>query len=317
MKSPSRLISSSMMALLFVSYGFTAEGGTEAANPAGVAASPASGAAGAPKNLNSRWGTDKEQVQRRLSTLDTLVEKSSGAKNVAASGIAEAISMRDQARAKRDQARSLLDAGDLKGASERTGEGTALMFEAIRKADGGATHASKNVQDFERRMKSVESLTDALDRVRKEKKAGEESNKISEQVHQMTGEAKALFNKGEVDKGRAILDKAYVTAKVGIEQLRRGDTLVRSLNFASKEEEYHYEVDRNDTHQMLIGMLLNKDGSSPDPRIKQFITNAAELRRQADQQGKAGKFAEAIKTLEDSTMELIKAIRGSGIYIPG
>ena len=38
--------------------------------------------------------------------------------------------------------------------------------------------------------------------------------------------------------------------------MRSGDTLVRSLNFASKEEEYRYEIDRNDTHQMLIKVLV-------------------------------------------------------------
>ncbi|MBF0420421.1 MAG: hypothetical protein HQL78_09685 [Magnetococcales bacterium] len=317
MKSPLRLLGSSMLAILLASYGTHALGGTDEANDSPKATRPqAAGEVGSP-NLKSRWGSDKEQVQRRLVTLDTLVEKSSGAKKVAASGNAEAIALLEQARGKRDQARGLLNSGDLKGASDRMGEGTSLVFEAVRKADGGATHASKNVQDFDRRMKSVEALTDALDRIRKEKKAGGDSAKISEQVHQMTSEARALSSKGEVEKGRVILDKAYVTAKVGIEHLRRGDTLVRSLNFATKEEEYRYELDRNDTHQMLIGMLLNKDGGKPDPMISKFITQAAELRRQADQQGSAGKFAEAIKTLEDSTMELIKAIRGSGIYIPG
>lgn len=309
MNNPSRLLGSSLVALLLVSYSPTAQGGADA--PAGA------GAAGSP-NLNSRWGADKEQVQRRLSTVDTLVEKSSGAQKVVASGVADAISMREQARAKRNQARELLNSGDLKGASDRMTEATGLMFEAIRKADGGATHANKNEQDFERRLKSVDVLTDALDRIRKEKNAGKEAEKTSAVVHQLTSEARKLAGMGEIDKGRKELDKAYVTAKAGIEHLRRGDTLVRSLNFASKEEEYHYEVDRNDTHQMLIGMLLNKDGGTPtDPMIKKFITQAAELRRQADQQGAAGKFAEAIKTLEEATMELIKAIRGSGIYIPG
>ncbi|MBF0133660.1 MAG: hypothetical protein HQL75_13875 [Magnetococcales bacterium] len=317
MKDSLRLLGSSVVALLLVSYGATAQGGADkAVDSGGAAHSQTSGSPGSP-NLNSRWGADEEQVRRRLSTVDTLVEKSSGAKKVAASGVAAAISLLEQARAKRDQARGLLNNGDLKGASDRMGEGTALLFEAVRKADGGATNASKSVQDFDRRMKSVEALMDALDRIRKEKKAGAESAKTSEQVHQMTQEARNLSSKGEVDKGRVILDKAYVTAKVGIEQLRRGDTLVRSLNFATKEEEYHYEVDRNDTHQMLIGMLLNKDGGKPDPMITKFITQAAELRRQANQQGAAGKFAEAIKTLEASTMAYIKAIRGSGIYIPG
>ncbi|HIJ84066.1 MAG: hypothetical protein HW380_1898 [Magnetococcales bacterium] len=312
MNKPSRLLGSSLMALLLVSYTQTAQGETD------KAAAPAAAQSGAgATNLQSRWTLDKDQVQRRLETVDTLVEKSSGAQKVTSSGNAEAAGLRDQARAKRDQARELLNKGDLKGASDRMNEANSIMFTAIRKADGGATKASKNEQDFERRLQSVNVLIDALDRIRKEKKAGKEAEKTSEEIHNLTTEARKMVSQGNTEKGKEMLDKAYVTAKVGIETLRRGDTLVRSLNFASKEEEFHYEVDRNDTHQMLVGMLLNKDGGSPDPMVKKFITQAAELRRQADGEGASGKYAEAIKTLEQSTMELIRAIRGSGIYIPG
>ncbi|MBF0309653.1 MAG: hypothetical protein HQL56_09015 [Magnetococcales bacterium] len=264
----------------------------------------------------SRWGQDREQVERRLQTVNTLVEVSSGAKKVTASGRPEAIATRDQARLLRDQAKGLLDKGDLKGASERLSQATNTMFAAVKEADGGETKHLKQEQDFSRRMESVKVLTDALDRIGKEKGSADASE-ASRQVKSLTGQAQALAGKGDYDNGRTTLDKAYVTAKAGIERLRRGDTLVRSLHFASKEEEYHYEVDRNDTHQMLIGMLLKENGKTSDPMVKNFVTKAADLRRQADQLGGSGKFEEAIRVLEESTAELVRAIRGAGIYIPG
>ena len=50
---------------------------------------------------------------------------------------------------------------------------------------------------------------------------------------------------------------------------------------------------------------------------KSFLDKAAELRKQAEQQASAGDHEAAIKSLEDSTKNLVRAMRGSGVYIPG
>jgi uncharacterized protein YfcZ (UPF0381/DUF406 family) len=113
-----------------------------------------------------------------------------------------------------------------------------------------------------------------------------------------------------------VLDRAYLTARVSIESMRRGDTLVRSLNFASKREEYDYEIDRNDTHAMLIKVLL-ADRKDAAGAMAPFTEKAATLRSEAEAQAKKGDHAAGIKLLEDSTRELVRAIRSGGIYIPG
>ena len=105
-------------------------------------------------------------------------------------------------------------------------------------------------------------------------------------------------------------------AKAGISGLRSGDTLVRSLNFASKEEEYHYEVDRNNTHQMLIKVLL-EDKKAADAMIQTYVTKARELRGRADAAAAAKDYGGAVRLLEESTAELVRAIRNAGVYIPG
>ncbi|MBF0173252.1 MAG: hypothetical protein HQL83_07385 [Magnetococcales bacterium] len=192
-------------------------------------------------------------------------------------------------------------------------EGHFLVTKEKRDGDD----SSYGEQNFEARLKTVDALTIALDRIIKEKNAGKEVQDASSQVHQYMEEARKLVGAGALDQGRNVLDKAYVIVKANIVQLRHGDVLVKILHFASAEEEYIYELDRNDTYRMLIGLLIEEAFDAMDPMIKKLIIQSAELRRQADQQGKAGHFEQAIKTLEDSTMELIKAIRGSGVNIPG
>jgi hypothetical protein len=98
--------------------------------------------------------------------------------------------------------------------------------------------------------------------------------------------------------------------------LRSGDTLVRSLNFASKEEEYHYEIDRNNTHQMLIRILV-EERKAADDAIQRYVGQAQQLRTRAEEAAGRKDFSDAVKLLEDSTAELVRAIRNAGIYIPG
>jgi hypothetical protein len=54
---------------------------------------------------------------------------------------------------------------------------------------------------------------------------------------------------------------------------------------------------------------LRRAGAGPE--------RAAELRRDADAAGKRGDYVYAIRLLEVATRELVRAIRGAGVFIPG
>ena len=131
--------------------------------------------------------------------------------------------------------------------------------------------------------------------------------------------ADALLEQGDPDAARAALDKIYENVKVSLESLRGGDTLVRELNFETPEDEYRYELDRNDTHRMLVQVLLadKLEGSPMRASAEKFIANAKALRSEAEGIAVGGQFEEAIGLLEKSTKELIRAIRSAGVYIPG
>jgi hypothetical protein len=98
--------------------------------------------------------------------------------------------------------------------------------------------------------------------------------------------------------------------------MRRGDTLVRSLKFAHPREEYDYEIDRNDTHRMLIQLLL-AERKDLAPRMQGHVDQAAALRAAAEASAARAEHTQAIQQLEASTRELVRAIRAGGLYIPG
>ncbi len=264
---------------------------------------------------------DKEQLAFNMDSVGKLLESSSAARQIEASQAPEALARRDKARETYKAARAALQAGDLDKASALLTEVRSTFFEAVRLAAPEEVTAKKLENDYRARLESVNALLGAYKRVANEKgSAAKAVNDTVAQIEKSVVEAARLAQGGKYKEGRAELDRAYLVAKAGISSLRSGDTLVRSLKFASKEEEYQYEIDRNDTHQMLIKVLVEeKRAANPalDQQVAAFMAKAKELRTAAE--GAAGRkdHAQAVKLLEDSTAELVRAIRNAGVYIPG
>lgn len=265
---------------------------------------------------NTRAPEDKEQLARRLASIATLIETSSAAKQIDTSANAEALALRDNARDLRQQAEAAYKSGDYPRASSLLDQAAKRLFEGVRLASPEQVNGEKEQRDFDNRMESVKALLAAQQRISAEKGTKAASNTAEAQLR----EAAALAAAGKIDEGRVLLDNVYLTTKQAIEGMREGDTLVRSLHFANKEEEYRYELDRNDTHKMLVKVLLDEKRASNaelERTVQKFLEQAAILRAQAEATATKKDFEGAIKLLEDSTKELVRAIRSAGVYIPG
>jgi hypothetical protein len=284
--------------------------------PAAPAAAPVEGQSVRPP----RAPETKEQIERRLTSVSTLIESSSGAKQVESSGNPQAQAQRAKARELHQQADVAFKKGDLPVASKLLDEAAKTMFDGVRQAAPEQLNGEKKQRDFDNRLESVKALLSAQKRISAEKKLGAKGAETTAKIETQIREAQALAATGKIDEGKAALDKVYVATRSSIETMREGDTLVRSLNFATKEEEYHYEVDRNDTHKMLVKVLLEeKRASNPnlESMVQKYVEQAAVLRTSAEGLASKKDYEGAIKVLEDSTKELVRAIRGAGVYIPG
>lgn len=284
-----------------------------------LAQNAAPAAPAAPESAASRLASakiDKDQLSFNIESVLKLLTTSSAAKQIETSKAPEALSRRDKAVSLQKQAKAALDAGDLSKASSLLTETRAVFFDAVRFAAPEEVRAKKLEADYNSRLESVKALLAAYQRVANEK--GSAARGVKEtvaQIEKSLKDADDLAKVARFQEGRTELDRAYLVAKAGISSLRSGDTLVRSLNFANKEEEYHYEVDRNNTHLMLLKVLV-EERKAGDQMVQTYITKAQELRTQADTSAAKKDYESAIKLLEDSTAELVRAIRNAGIYIP-
>ena len=263
---------------------------------------------------------DREQIERRVQSVGTLIESSSAARQIESSGVSAAREKRDNARLMHREANATLRGGDLAAATKLLDLAAREMMAGARLAKPEQVNGEKARRDFDARLESAQALLAAQQRITQEKSAGREAQDATRSIEQQIAQAQKLAAQERITEARALLDRAYLTARVSIESLRRGDTLVRSLIFTSKREEFDYEIDRNETHRMLINVLLSerKDaGGAMPPAMQAFVDQAAALRKDADAQARRGDHEGAIKTLEASTRELVRAIRAGGIYIPG
>ncbi len=259
---------------------------------------------------------DREALERRLSSVATLIEASSAARQIESSGVAAAREKRDNARLIHREAAATLKAGDAAGATKLLDQAAREMMNGARLAKPEEVQGQKDKRDFDARLDSARALLAAQQRITTEKGNPAEAREATQRIEQSIAQADKLAAAGQWSQARPIVDRAYLTARVSIEQMRRGDTLVRSLTFASKREEYAYEVDRNDTHRMLVNLVL-ADKRDAATMLQPLIDKAAVLRKDADAQAQRGDHEGAIKTIEDSTRELVRAVRAGGIYIPG
>lgn len=258
-------------------------------------------------------------AESRLKFIEKLINTSSGARQIIESDDQNAKKLREEADRLYVLSKKEFDSGDKENGSKLLNRATVTMFKAIKLATPESLGKDKKKNDFYNRKKSVDALHDAFNRIAKHESDKESSNQVSKQVQQLESDAVNLFSAGKDGEARVELDKAYHFIKVSIEALRRGKTLVRSLNFSSKEEEYYYEVDRNDTHKMLIRILLkNKLKSAYTSKmISMYTSSSDDIRKEAEIAAENDNYEEAVKLLEQSTIELVRAIRSAGVYIPG
>jgi len=258
-------------------------------------------------------------VASRLGYVERLLTESSAAKQVDASGNAQALELKAQARDHFDRALRLADGGDPETAESELREAIRLLTEAAHAAHGDAAVSKKQSEDYSQRRDSVVALARAHDRIATEKGLDAMNRELQAEVDAGLQVADGLLQQGEPNEARARLDSTYESVKVSLEKLRGGDTLVRELRFDSKRDEYAYELDRNDTHRMLVQVLLAEkmQASAVRQSADEFIANAEELRVRAESAAARERYEDAIELLEQSTRELIRAIRSAGVYIPG
>jgi hypothetical protein len=259
-------------------------------------------------------------TEQKAKFVGSLVTSSQPSKAIEASGNEQAKKALGIARGLVDQAKKDLADGKYEDADVKLNKAIEMVTAETRNVSEGDVKSGRAKDGYEKRLATVKAMMDAQTRVAKEKSitTGNATSK-REIVTKYMEEAEALAKLGRYEQAIVILDKAYTSVTADVAQMRSGDKLVKELKFDTPQDEYIYEVDRNDSHVMLLKLQLSEKPPMAGyaEQIEQLRREAEDVRKQAEEQGRVKNFSEAIKTMGDSTQRLIRALRMAGAYIPG
>jgi len=261
-----------------------------------------------------------DPLESRVSMVRKLIYESSAARQVQNSDNRVAQDKRAEAIALFEQAAA---GGELETRKAQLNQAVATMYESVglvtHAAGGDAGGEEKGLRDYANRKSSLEALLAAHARIMTEKGTPELHVLLRAEIAEDYDAAESLLAAGRTAEARVRLDRAYATTMMSVEHSRTGETLTRELKFDSPKDEYEYELDRNNTHRMLLTVLLEEKlkDEQVQKRVAGFIAAADGHRSIAIDHASRGDYEKAIDSLELSTRELVKAIRGAGVYIPG
>ena len=265
---------------------------------------------------DNRVPPDPASTKQKAVFVGNLVTKSVSAQRIEQSGDRTAIAALEAARGLVAEARAALDRGDHEGADAKLNEALGLVNAEVRRLSQSEVTGEHDRRMYERRLNDVRIFLAAYERV-----SGAGSGRAASQAREIRtrlDQATAKAASGDLAGATKILDVAYTIARGDIREIRDGDTLVRSLDFATAEEAYEYELGRNASYFELLRFAITENNPSGSvlTGIERNRSQAEDLRAQAAGSARSGDHASGVKQLARSTDQLRQAIRMSGLFIP-
>lgn len=266
----------------------------------------------------ARVPADAATTGQKAQFVENLVTRSVSASRIEQSGDAAALQSLSAARDLVDRARGDLASGAVAEANAKLDEALALVNREVQRLSGAEVRSAHDRDVYERRLKSVRTFLSAYQRVADEGSSRAAAGQAAT-IRDLIGRAEAEAAKGRYAQAIDHLDTAYTVARGDIREIRDGQTLTRSLDFATAEEAYDYELGRNQSHFLLLQFAIAEKAPSGSVvgRIDANRREAEALRATAEAQAAAGDHPAAIDNLNLSTEILLKTIRMSGMFVPG
>ena len=266
----------------------------------------------------SRVPADPATTGQNAEFIENLVTRSVSVNRIEGSGDAAALESLAQARALVNQAKTDLKSGAVEDANQKLDQALALVNTEIRRLSGDEVRGAHEKEMYERRLTAVKTFLSAYERVAEEG-SSRAAAKQAETLRSLMAKANGMAANENYGEAIDVLNDAYMAARGDIREMREGQTLTRSLDFATAEEAYDYELGRNRSHFVLLQFALSEKTPSGSVvgRIEQNRGTADELRIGAEKKAAGGDFPAAIDMLNKSTDLLLKTIRMSGMFVPG
>ena len=262
---------------------------------------------------------DREVRAKKLNSLGELISKSSVSRQIAASSNEAALQQYKQAQSLHEQAIAANNSGKFEESDRLLSQAKKALFEAARLSIPKGANKEKEKSRYDFLKRSIGALLEAFQRISTEKGKGKQAEAIATDTRNLMKQADQQYAAGHGKEGTALLAKAMQGIDGAIKEMRSGDTLTRTLSFSTPKEEYLYEVERNNTHLMLVDAYKGEmaDDENKRNKVEEHLRLSMEFRAKAEEMAAKDRYQDAVREMESSTLNIIRAIRALGVFIPG
>ena len=254
-------------------------------------------------------------LYNKIKLLDWLVNDSPVTKRIENSGDNEAKQQLTRSQEMWEQAVEHNEKGEYELAEGHINEGLKLMTRLSRKVKDEDRIRQARIDLYKQVKDHVDMFIVAFDRVAEEKGDDHVKNMLDrDELDEIMTKAESSYKDGELAMANHLMRQAADLVDNALSDARHKDVLLHELTFESLEEEYAYEVNRNESYVKLIDLLQNKTEPSQASAsyVQKLVEENARLREQADEHAKAGDLEQSIMVLEKGTDKLSRALRVSG-----
>lgn len=254
-------------------------------------------------------------IYNKIKLLDWLVNDSPVSKRIEASGDDEAKQQLQRSREMWEQAVEHNEEGEYELAEGHINQGLVLMTRLSRKVKDEDRVRQARIELYKQVKGHVDMFVVAFDRVAEEKGEDHVRGMLDrDELDEIMTKAESAYEDGELAMANHLMRQAADIVDNALSDARHKDVLLHELTFESLEEEYAYEINRNESYVKLIDLMQKKSAPSQASTayVQKLIEENAKLREQADVLVSEGNLEQGISVMESGTDKLSRALRMSG-----
>lgn len=137
-------------------------------------------------------------------------------------------------------------------------------------------------------------------------------------VKQQMEKAESQASAGNYKDANAILNDAYKNVVTALNRMLMSETIVYDNKFESPAEEFRHELARNRSYEELVPLAIAQFNPPRETATmsERYAQQSRELRGAAEKQAASGDYTTAMKTIQDATTHLQRALRTAGVIVP-
>lgn len=262
----------------------------------------------------------REALEHKFTLVFRILYQSPGAARIDASDREQAKAQLALARERFSGARREIVLENLEAADGLLSDALRMFGLAAREVPNPAQEQDARRVRFTRMLDEIQAFQGSQFLSARRQSRGDKTtrNPGIEQARDLIREAQRLADTERFAEALGVLEKArdVIVSEAGA--LLASKTLVYDLNFASPEDEFEYESARYDSHADLIEIAVAKYRPGPEAvrDIGELVEKSRRARSLARELAVHGDYPTGIKTLQDATSLLQRALERAGLALP-